>query len=735
MLLNVNFNKSVKETDWTSLLNPYDNIDKNWIKFTDKLKLLEKKYVPEINIKFTNKRKTEYPMDKKTLEKIKLKNSLSRKYLTTKDPNVRKDYNRVRNQVKTLTNRLKKKYERDLSSSAKKNPKAIWKFIKSKSKTRAGIDELLINQGDPRSQKTDDDEKKAEILSDFFKSVFTIEPTGDVPTLPYKHIDKEWEHLSITQEMIAKLLSKLKIDKSPGPDKIHPRILKELAETISVPLSLIFTQSLKDRTVPKSWKEAQISAIFKKGKKCLAGNYRPVSLTSIVCKVMETVIRNHTIEYMKSNKFFTDRQFGFISGRSTSLQLLNVLDKWTEAIDQGKSVDCIYMDYMKAFDTVPHKRLMNKLKTYGIMDPVLGWIESFLSNRVQQVVVNNAASKWSAVSSGIPQGSVLGPLLFVIFINDLPNLVDSDVYLFADDTKIFNIITKKEDTNILQNDLDKLSDWSDTWLLRFHPEKCKHMHIGKHNTQTDNTYKLKTTELQRAEEEKDIGVIIDSELSFEKHISEKVNKANSMFALLRRSFKYLDTKTFVPLYKTMVRTHLDYASSVWYPYKAKHIDMIESVQRRATKQLPGMKNLSYSERLKRLKLPSLHYRRVRGDMIELYKMLNGKYDREAAPFIKLWQEVTPRTGVRGNSKKIYPQRARTELRKNAFTIRVTKLWNNLPEEVVTAPTTNTFKNRLDRYWSNQTMVYEDYKAPITGGQTSHIETDDRESNAEESDES
>ncbi|VDI32121.1 Hypothetical predicted protein, partial [Mytilus galloprovincialis] len=174
--------------------------------------------------------------------------------------------------------------------------------------------------------------------------------------------------MNINKEEIAKILKGLKVEKSPGPDRIHPRILKELAESISTPLCIIFNS-----TVPSRWKEAQISAIFKKGKKCIAGNYRPVSLTSVVCKVMEKLVREHIVKHMKINKFFTDRQYGFISGRSTSLQLLNVLDKWLEALDNGKSIDVIYMDYMKAFDTVPHKRLMNKLRAYGTELSVLNW--------------------------------------------------------------------------------------------------------------------------------------------------------------------------------------------------------------------------------------------------------------------------------------------------------------------------------------------------------------------------
>ena len=188
-----------------------------------------------------------------------------------------------------------------------------------------------------------------------------------------------------------------------------------------------------------------------------------------------------------------------------------------------------------------------------------------------------------------------------------------------------------------------------------------------------------------------------------------------MFALLRRTFKYLDTETFVPLYKTLVRTHLDFASAVWSPYKQKHIEQIESVQRRATKQLPGLKGLSYSERLRKLKLPTLSYRRTRGDMIEVYKILTGKYDKDATHCLKLWKDMAPRASDRGHSMKLYPQRARTRLRKNAFAIRTVHTWNSLPEHVVTAPSLNAFKNRLDKHWSNQPIIYDEYKSKIDEG--------------------
>ena len=334
---------------------------------------------------------------------------------------------------------------------------------------------------------------------------------------------------------------------------------------------------------------------------------------------------------------------------------------------------------------------------------------NFLRNRTQQVIVQGEESSWKPVTSGIPQGSVLGPILFVIFINDLPDCVTSDAYLFADDTKIFRVIANEEDRGELQKDLDRLDEWSKDWLLEFHPQKCKFMTIGKDDLNIK--YMLKDQKLQKVKEEKDIGVIIDDQLDFESHISEEINKATKMFGLLRRSFNCLDRKTFTCLYKSMVRTHLDYASSVWSPQKIKHIEMIENVQRRCTRQLPYLKDLSYPERLKKLKLPTLAYRRIRGDMIETYKIIKGVYDNQSTSILKSWSDVAQRDRGRGHNMRLYLQRSLKPVRQNAFGIRIVKIWNSLPEQVVNSPNVNTFKSRLDKHWEDQEILYN-YRAEI-----------------------
>ena len=259
---------------------------------------------------------------------------------------------------------------------------------------------------------------------------------------------------------------------------------------------------------------------------------------------------------------------------------------------------------------------MGKLQAYGIQGNLFHWIKEFLKERTQIVMVNGVESEPTSVLSGIPQGTVLGPLLFVVYINDFLDNVESHGLLFADDTKIYRIITKKEDAKSLQDDLHELEKWSDKWLLKFHPDKCHVLTLGTFdNIKHTERYKIWNHELEHVFEEKDLGIVVDSELTFAEHISSKVKKANTIVGLLRRSFTYLDCKSFTKIYTAFVLPHLEYAQSVWSPHLQKYVNMLENVQIRATKLVDGLGNLDYEERLKRLNLPSLAFRRFRGDLI------------------------------------------------------------------------------------------------------------------------
>ena len=602
-----------------------------------------------------------------------------------------------------MVRKCKRQFESSIAEKAKTNPKPFWSHVRGRLKTKEGVAPLLSNPNDKSSMKFTDKEK-ANILLQQFSSVFTREPDGDAPTMPSR-TSAILETLRVTAEMVDAEIKAMNVNKACGPDNIHPRMMKELVSFISLPIAILLNRTMQEGVIPRDWKRAFVSAIFKKGSKSIAENYRPISLTSLVCKLMETFIKNAIMAHLVSNSLLSSKQFGFTGGRSTVTQMLNYLDKCIEKIVAGKVVDCIYLDFAKAFDTVPHKRLLNKLKAYGISGELLNWIKAFLSDRTQTVKVNGVSSETDPVISGIPQGSVLGPILFIIFINDILDNVQSEGFLFADDTKVFRSVGSKADAEALQADIDTLEEWSNTWLLRFNPKKCHVLSLGRiEDTMYTMRYKVYDKEMEHVFDEKDLGVTVDSQLTFEDHIASKVRIANAMVGLIRRSFSYLSCYLFRKLYLAFVRPHLEYAQVVWAPHSRKLINLIENVQIRATKLVDGLGSLSYTERLQKLNLPTLVHRRTRGAMIELYKHFNI-YSRDTiADSFQPRQRCTrshdqqllervPQDGVRG-------------LQSNSFYFRYTRMWNTLPNNVVAAKSLNSFKNALDNHWKEEPSMYD-----------------------------
>jgi hypothetical protein len=614
----------------------------------------------------------------------------------------RKEYNRARNKVRAYTRKLRKEYEMNMAKKAKEKVNEVWAYMKAKISDRKGIGKICLDPEDEKSETTEDDKEKVKVFSKFFISVQTNEPPGETPKISKKKLKYIMKRPEILEAKVLELLEQVNEDKAEGPDGVSPRVLKPLAKLLSKPITMIFKESLRRNKVPDGWKIAWITVIYKNGKRTMAGNYRPISLTSVLCKIMEKLIREPILDHMKKNGFFSNKQYGFIKGRSTVLQLLYAVESWMETMEKGNSVDCIYADFRKAFDKVPHRRLMEKVRSYGIEEGICDWLESFLSNRKQQVIINGQRSEEEDVISGVPQGSVLGPLLFIIFINDLPELVKAALFLFADDSKIWKEIEGQHDKVSLQEDLNAMEQWSKTWLLEFHPDKLKLIHMNIKHEEVESDYKVGEYTVKGVQKEKDLGVIVDKRLSFEQHITYIVKKANSTMAMIRRAFKFLDRDMFRLLFKGMVRNGLEYGGPVWSPYKMKEIERIEGVQRRATSRLPGMKNKTYEERLKELNLPTLRYRRTRGDMIETYKIMHGIYDNEVTPKLEMLKDKRGCSNIRGkNSLSLFQKRARLEMTRNSFTHRIVKVWNSLPEKVVMAPSVNAFKNELDREWKHK----------------------------------
>ena len=481
-------------------------------------------------------------------------------------------------------------------------------------------------------------------------------------------------------------------NKSTGADNISTKLLKECQDELKMPLKLLFNKSLREETVPSDWKCANVTPIFKKGSKSDAGNYRPISLTSVVIKILEKILRDKITAFLDEHKLILDSQHGFRNKRSCLTNLLEFFNYIFSNHDERIPSDVIYLDFKKAFDTVPHKRLVIKLKAHGMGEKLCSWVENWLTDRKQRVVINGEASDWLQVTSGVPQGSVLGPLLFLIYINDLDSGIVSKISKFADDTKLGGKALAREDCEAIQRDLDNLSSWSEKWLLDFNSTKCKVMHIGLNNVKYN--YKLKEQNLLKVTEEKDLGVIVRSDLKCGTQCSAASRKANTILGFIARNFDCKTPEVITRLYTSLVRPHLEYAVQFWSPYYVKDVNKLESVQRRATKLIPGMRSLSYEERLERLDMFPLKDRRIRGDLIQTFKILKNI---DKIHYENLF-EISLHTITRNNGLKLKGQRFNTDIRRNFYNIRVVDYWNKLPASVVQTNTVASFKNKLDKYY-------------------------------------
>ena len=597
-------------------------------------------------------------------------------------------YNQLQRQTKKEIEDAKFLFEEKLAERINEDPKSFYAYVRSKQKIRDTVGPLRDENG----KEIKEVKEMVEMLNQEFVKVFT-EEDEILPIIEQEHKLTEEEKLvdiKITEEMTLKKLKELDKSKAQGPDKIHPRVLVELAEALANPLTLIYQKSIDEGTVPQDWKISNVTPLFKKGKKSDPLNYRPINITSVPGKVLEKILRDKLTEHLEKYGLIADTQHGFRRGRSCTTNLLEFWDYVTGQIDKGVPVDAIYLDLRKAFDTVPHKRLLLKLHAYGIEGKILEWIKDWLRNRKQKVVVQGIESSCLPVTSSVVQGSVLGPLCFTVYMDDLEKGLTSFISKFADDTKLAYGINSEQDRRHLQEDLNKLIQWTQKWQMNFNTEKCSVLHFGYNNPH--GQYRINNEILESKEEEKDLGVYISTSMKASRHCAEVVKKANKTMGIIRRNFKNLNRKVIVKLYKSLVRPHVDYCVQVWKPYFKKDIDLIEGVQRRMTKMIPALRSYDYPTRLTELHLTTLQERHTRQDLITVYNMFDGKINLAPERFFTL--DDSCRT--RGNSKKIKPRYTRLEVRRNTFFERVWKEWNKLSEEVVSSPTLLAFKEHIDQ---------------------------------------
>lgn len=635
-------NEALSNIDWT-ILNEGD-IDQNTDFFYSQLY-----NVISNNIPLTQHKESKYPVwfTKELICLINCKKESHKIYKENRSvPNYIK-FKNTRKACKNLSKICYKNYIMEVENTINHDVKHFWKHVKSMKKNEVGIPGTMNH----KQRSSSNIKEIVDMFADFFKDVF--EPGISDEQIPEfnSDINLQLSNIKINLTDITNYIKTLEPKLSSGPDQIPPILIKNCADSLSIPLYMLFNKSLSTGNFPKLWKKSYLTPIFKSGDKSSIDNYRPICIQSSIPKLFEKLILLKINPSVKS--IITTCQHGFVSGRSTLTNLSLYENYITKALANRQQVDSIYTDFSKAFDKVCLKILVNKLAEYGITGNLLSWFMNYLSNRELTVCIKGQLSYTFKATSGVPQGSHLGPILFNIFINDVTNVFTRVfILMFADDMKIYRIIDNINDCLFLQENLISFSDWCILNKLTLNVKKCQVMRFYRKNNPLNFTYSLNNQALVPVPEIKDLGIIFDTKLSFIPHINNITTKAMQMLGfILRTSKDFTNLKTLKILYSSIVRSHLEFNSTIWNPFYNIREKSIERIQHKFLRNINyrlgiPIENISYMSLLKIMDLATLKERRICTDLIFLYKIVNNMFD--SPELLRLINFHVPSRTVRQN---------------------------------------------------------------------------------------
>ena len=586
--------------------------------------------------------------------------------------------------------------------AVKKNPKYFYSYAKKKSVTRYAIGPLQAE-----GRLVTNTKEMSELLREQYESVFsTPKYKREELVVELEGVDEpaRLTDLDFTVEDIARSLGELNVNSAPGPDGVPTVLLKNCRETLKYPLYKLWRESLSTGVVPEVLKFGIITPIYKGGKKIYRVNYRPVTLTSHIIKVFERVLVRWIVDFLEREGLFNANQHGFRKGRSCLSQLLEHHMSILEALADGLAVDVVYLDFAKAFDKVDHGVLLIKLRKLGLSGTLLSWIDSFLSDRRQLVLLEGIESEIGDVISGVPQGSVLGPLLFLIHIHDIDSELEfSTASSFADDTRIIRKINSMENCRELQLDLQKIYNWAEQNNMSFNQGKFELMRHGRHPCAEWKYADDNSQEIARKKQVKDLGVIMQEGGAFTAQRESIVQKCKRQIAWILRTFRTRKAEPMLTLFKSLVVPHAEYCSQLWNPVNIGDIAQLEGIQRTFTSKIDGLQKQNYWQRLESLNLYSFQRRRERYLIIYIWKMIQGMVPN----FIKPELKIKVKNHIRFGRQCVIPHFrggsgvAVGSLCEGSFTVVAARLFNSMPRKVRDCDGgLMVFKSALDDFLRN-----------------------------------
>jgi hypothetical protein len=615
--------KKIASTEW-SFLEDCTNVDIACSLFYNKFNNLLDTCVPETCSGYNGC----YPpwFNSSIIKNIKRKWQIWRQYKINNNPVTCQIFKTIRSQIKHDIKQAYKVYIDSIEGSIRTDPKKFWSHVNSikNSKGVPGRMSYLNNQ-------FQDPNDIVNAFADFFQQCYTASGvfTGrDVIHSDANNVNTPF----ISKSDVTSALKKLKPKLTAGPDNIPAFLLKDCASVLAYPLQLVFNLALKTCRFPEIWKLSSISPIFKKGNRTQVENYRPISLICNFSKVFESILYDTLFASVRNT--ISEFQHGFVSGRSTVTNLCSFTQFVAECFDARLQVDVVYTDFSKAFDRLDHRILLCKLREFGLSESLLQFFESYLGSRKQFVMCNGFRSKEITVSSGVPQGSVLGPLFFIMFINDISVNIESNILMYADDLKVYRKISNTHDCEMLQRDIVRIQEWCNCNNLFLNVQKCHAMSYTNKSTTILFDYHIDHYLLTRDNMICDLGITFDTRLTFSNHINVIVSGAlRSLGFIIRCTKNFSDIRSLKMLYFAFVRSRLEYGSIIWSSNCQTHIQNLEKVQRRFLKFLAHRIDGTYPERgrsqselLERFECQDLKTRRVNASMSFLRNLIHYRID-------------------------------------------------------------------------------------------------------------